>query len=475
MNFTLLRFLGVISKYIQPFVMLWDDIHFADKDSLNLLELILTDYRLLNVMIIACYRSNEVEDGHSVTEMLRAIDEKDVFDSFQISKIFIGNLGENHSHQIVMDLLGMDDSCTADLASICHRKTAGNPFFLVFFMTLLCQQKMIEFNLGLMKWTWDLAEIMHNIPATSNVVDMIQQKLESLSSSQRSLLIYASFLGPFFSKDTICLVWNNLEENTDNQSVDLHALLESSVKDGIFEITYCQNYRFVHDKARECANSLINPDQLPLIRHRIGRTLLSGLDEGENVFFVALKLLNQGSPPAAKEERIDLAQMNLKAARKMIDVTGFEMALKYVERGLSLLPSDSQWTECYAISLEFCDIGAETCAVLGDIGRGGNYCDEILQHAKSVDDKFRIYFLKMDSLLRQSLFHDAIDLGLSVLKDHDIRFPQNPVHRKALAILELRRCKKLSKGLCIDKLTASDIITDARQLGIMRIMYKVCV
>ena len=275
MHFALLRFFGVISGYIKPLVMVWDDIHFADTNSLNLLELILTDSRLSNLMIIACYRSNEIGDGHSVTEMLRAIDEKETFDNFQVSKISIGNLEENHSHQIIMSLLGMDDvSCTAELASICHRKTAGNPFFLVSFMTLLYQQKMIEFNLGLMEWIWNLTEIKDNTLATSNVVDLIQRKLESLSSSQRSLLIYASFLGPVFSKNTIGLIWDELGNDADKDDLDLNSLLESSVKDGIFEITYNQNYRFVHDKVRECANSLIKSDQIPLMRHRIGRTLL---------------------------------------------------------------------------------------------------------------------------------------------------------------------------------------------------------
>ena len=176
---------------------------------------------------------------------------------------------------------------------------------------------------------------------------------------------------------------------------------------------------------------------------------MSGLDEEENLFFVALKLLNQVSPPTTKEERISLAQMNLKAARKLIDITGFEIALKYVERGLSLLPPDSRWTDCYAISLEFCDMGAETSAVLGDIGISQKYCDEILRHAKSAEDKLRIHFLKMDSFLRQSQFQDAIEMGLDVLKDYGIRFPKKPFLRKASAILGLRRSKKLSKkALC---------------------------
>jgi predicted ATPase len=474
MNFALLRFFGVISRHIQPLVMVWDDIQFADQNSLSLMELLLTDSRHSKLMIIACYRSNEV--GDSVTATLKALDEKQNLGNFKVTKISIGNLEENHTHQIVMDLLGMDEPCTADLASICHRKTAGNAFFLVSFMTLLYQEKMLEFSIGLMKWTWDERKIKDDTPATANVVDLIQHKLESLSSSQRMLLINASFLGPVFSRDVLWLVWNELSDASGEEIADLDALLESSVKNGIFETTQGRKYRFVHDKVRECAALFIDPNQLPSMRYRIGRTLLSALDDEEsnNIFFVALNLLNQGSLPSTEEERIELAEMNLNAARNLIDLAGFDVALKHVESGLTLLPSESRWIKYYATSLEFCDLGAETCAVLGDINKMQNYCDEVLRYAKTADDKLRVYFLKIDNLLRQALFEDAIETGIAVLKDHNILFPQNLVRRKASAILGLRRSKMEAKSLCVDKLLVSDIITDPRQLGVARIMYKVC-
>eukprot|EP00957_Ditylum_brightwellii_P029828 2256456-Ditylum_brightwellii.AAC.1 len=55
-----------------------------------------------------------------------------------LTQMELGNLGREDVNGAIMSLLSIDDtSRTEGLASICYRRTLGNPFFLLEFVKLL--------------------------------------------------------------------------------------------------------------------------------------------------------------------------------------------------------------------------------------------------------------------------------------------------------------------------------------------------
>ncbi len=45
-----------------------------------------------------------------------------------------------------------DEERTQGLAEICFKRTLGNPFFFIEFVTMLEKEELLTFNLGLLQW-----------------------------------------------------------------------------------------------------------------------------------------------------------------------------------------------------------------------------------------------------------------------------------------------------------------------------------
>jgi hypothetical protein len=90
-NYIFRVFVRVITSYFAPLVMVLDDLQWADVGSLELMEVLITDRDNSNFMIIDLYRSNEVDDSHLMSKVLRDLMEKSKQDNFDISEIEVGN------------------------------------------------------------------------------------------------------------------------------------------------------------------------------------------------------------------------------------------------------------------------------------------------------------------------------------------------------------------------------------------------
>jgi predicted ATPase len=251
------RFIRVMTSCFRPLVIYLDDLQWADTGSLELLELLITDSSAAAadsntagsdaLMLICAYRSNEVqhEDSSSraklLCKLIQLLPQDKENSCWDCTKISIGNMCIQDVHQLLLDLLSSHNNPagTFALAEICHKRTHGNVFFLIQFLSMLQQTSLLHFNLGLMKWTWNIPEIETHTKAMSNVVDIVKAKMLHHHNRQgedskeddhddgsqknhvarlvvRDLLPLASCLGFSFSKTTLQLVWKDFHQNKGN-------------------------------------------------------------------------------------------------------------------------------------------------------------------------------------------------------------------------------------------------------------------
>lgn len=474
LNYAFRRFIRLLSIHLSPFVFVLDDLQWADANSIELLEALCNDTNQMNILLICCFRADEVCEHLTLCHLLDKLKEKKDQSGFRISEMRLNNLDETGSHLMLMDLLGTDEPSTLDLASICYRKTGGNPFFLISYLTLLYEEKLLQFNLGTFKWNWDANQIDTDTLVTDNVVELIQRKLSALPSRQRMTLVLAAFLGSTFDKHILFLLWTGFDYESQHPH-DFDSLLEASVRDGIINVLEGARYRFVHDKIREGAHNLVDDYELPSIQARIGNILLSSIEEkeSEHILFVALSLVNSGPAPSDPQRRTRLAELNLKAAQKAIELSGFETALTYIDKCCSILPAD-KWIAHYSLTLEVYSTAAELYAVLGKTEDMERQCNEVICQEGPVDGKLRIHLVRMDSLLQKARFDDAIREGLDVLKAFNIHFPRSSIRRSVSTIMGLVKSKSESRRLTTESSYNVTAMTDPRELCIMKILDKLC-
>eukprot|EP00957_Ditylum_brightwellii_P129918 9909811-Ditylum_brightwellii.AAC.1 len=113
-------FVRAMSSHFTPLVLCLDDLQWADVSSLNTIELLVSDVQnKCSLMIIGCYRSNEVDGNHILFASLGALSEmqKQNNELLRLTQMELGNLGIEEVNQAIMSMLSIDkESKTEGLA-----------------------------------------------------------------------------------------------------------------------------------------------------------------------------------------------------------------------------------------------------------------------------------------------------------------------------------------------------------------------
>eukprot|EP00984_Skeletonema_dohrnii_P008438 scaffold3105_cov135-Skeletonema_dohrnii-CCMP3373.AAC.6 len=404
-----------------------------------------------------------------------------------ITKIKIGNLGVGYAIRLVAEALGMDDDDikVKSLAETIHRKTEGNPFFMLTFLRSLYDEKLLQYNFGVMTWTWDEDAVNSKI-VTENVASVLVNKMNRLQEETQRMLMVASCLGATFRLSAVITVMKNISQveirdsmrsvsgtasSMRSSSVSLLSLdlsnacidqdgsdssyassIEEFEGEGLCEVDN-EECRFMHDQIQSAAFELISPEQRDSFRGRIGSILLQTLppEELEASLFEVVGLLNCASSNATDEERVELARMNLKAGIKASENAAFDTAKVYFKTGREALGSRG-WEGDYRTMLDLCSHGANACFVTGDFDSMNALIDEVLSKDIDTKEKYRVSDIKVKSFYSAGKFNESIDAALDFNRQLGLPTPQKKPASKFTIIREFIRVKRLLKNK-----TAEDI------------------
>lgn len=87
-------------------------------------------------------------------------------------------------------------------------------------------------------------------------------------------------------------------------------------------------YRFLHDRVEQASHSTIAPDTLRTLHHHVGTLLRSSAGDGEERLFEIVEHLNVAVELVS--DRLDLAELNLRAARRVKASTAYEAAVRHL-------------------------------------------------------------------------------------------------------------------------------------------------
>jgi predicted ATPase len=298
----------------------------------------------------------------------------------------------------------------------------------------------------------------------NSVLDVITSKILQLPDYDRGMLKIASCMGRDLYE---CL----LEETALPAASVRPALLRAQAL-GLITLDLSHRCgRFVHDGIQEAAYSLIPESQRARAHLDIGLRLwvwLRPKDRQLHLFTIANQII-QGmhllEDPLEKER---LAEFMLQVGEKALLVSSFSTAAAYFQVGIQLLRPRSHWKSQYALSLSLYTAAAEVEYYNGHLARVDTLVAEILQHAKTLDDKLQAYFTHIYSLGSRDDTQQALAQGLQVLQSLGEQFPQ-PAH-PAHATWALARCKWMLRNMTDDDIMKLPPMKCHRKLVIQRPM-----
>ena len=288
-----------------PLALFLDDLQWLDAATLDLIEDLMTQPDVRHLLLIGAYRDNEVGALHPLQRKLVAIRQAQA----AVQEISLGPLAGDDVGQLMADALRCERAHAMPLAQLVHEKTGGNPFFVIQFLSALVENGPLFYDHVSGRWSWD-PERIHAQGYTDNVVELVVGRLARLGAPTQEALRQLACLGSNAELTRLSLILGTSED-------ELHAQLADAVAAELVE-RQDSAYRFIHDRVREAAYSLIPEDARAAAHLRIGRLLAAHTpeDKREESIFEIVGQLNRGAELITSTRRTGTAGRAQPACRQ---------------------------------------------------------------------------------------------------------------------------------------------------------------
>ncbi|HEX5165167.1 MAG TPA: AAA family ATPase, partial [Thermomicrobiales bacterium] len=218
-----------------PLVLVLDDLHWADQASLDFLRFLAREIGSHRILIVATYRSDEIDQGHPLYALLPPL----VRES-GVERLDVRGLDTEDHLALVASRYAMRGEDTDRLAQHLETHAEGNPLFALELLRSLEEEHILHFTDG--GWVLDDIAQTRVPPLLRQVID---RRLSRLDNDARALLQVAAIIGQQASLD----LWQQVTEATDEALI--LAIEQSAAAALLEEVESGASYRFQHALFRE--------------------------------------------------------------------------------------------------------------------------------------------------------------------------------------------------------------------------------
>ncbi len=248
------EYLQAISK-ITPVIVFLDDIHWADDNSLDMINYLaqsLSDQRL---MFVCLARSLILERRPLWGEGQKSH-----------TRMNLNSLSTRDCRRLVEEILQKMGQVPIALRELVVSEADGNPFYIEELIKMLIDSGVIITDSD--RWSVEpsrLADILADMNVPSTLTGLLQARLDKLVTEERTILQQASVVGRIFWDDVIRHLYSSQEE----EEPEITAILEQlRLKEMIYhretsELSGAQEFFFKHTILREVAyDTILKKDRL---------------------------------------------------------------------------------------------------------------------------------------------------------------------------------------------------------------------
>jgi tetratricopeptide (TPR) repeat protein len=231
-----------------PIVVVLDDLHWADRPTLLLLQHLAQEVHNARLLLVGTYRDTELARTHPLSETVAELNREGGFD-----RIVLRGLAEPETRAYLATTIGREPS--AELVTRIHDETEGNPFFLAEVVNLMTEEGSLE------------ADSVSDVALPDGVREALGRRLDRLATEANDLLAIGSVVGREFEYETLQL----LSEHDDEA---LLALIEAGLDARVIEERDRPGrYRFTHALMQETLLAELSTTRLVRLHGRVGEAL----------------------------------------------------------------------------------------------------------------------------------------------------------------------------------------------------------
>jgi tetratricopeptide (TPR) repeat protein len=226
----------------RPVVFVFDDLHWADVSTVDLLAYIGTRFETTRVLVVGTYRPSDLQrERHPLVPVKLELQARSL--AREITVEFL-------TREDLLDYLALEipgHRIPPDLVDLLHARTEGNALFMADLVRYLKDRRVVT----LQEETWALsqsvAEIARELP--ESIRSMIEKKIGQLSDGDRRLLAAASVQGYEFDSAVAAAVLGAGQAAVEERLEEIdraHGLVRLAGDRELPDSTLSLRYRFVH-------------------------------------------------------------------------------------------------------------------------------------------------------------------------------------------------------------------------------------
>ena len=293
----------------QPLMLILDDLHWADRPSLMLLEFLSQELTQSPVLIVGTYRHIEVMRGDPLSETLGKILRQPSFRRIPLQGLSQPEVGE-------LLTLATGVSPSSRLVEVIHMRTEGNPLFVGEVSRMLVRENLLE-------------DRVQSLRIPEGVRETIGRRLTRLSEVCHQSLATASVIGREFDFQLLAAVNVGTSEDQLLQVIDeaLEARLIEEIP-GVGE-----RYQFSHALIKDTLAEELSSSRRARLHARVGETLEERYGHSASLHATELAFHFNETQGVLGEQK--MVQYSLLAGEQALAAYAHQEAVEHFQRALS--------------------------------------------------------------------------------------------------------------------------------------------
>jgi len=397
--------LGLITRLVasRPLLLVVEDLHWADRSTLDLLVFLVQTLRELGVLLVLTYRSDELHRRHPLRPVVTAWERVR-----NVERVELGRFGRAEVGQQLRAI--RDASPTAEFVGVVFERSQGNAF-------------LVEEIIAAVDGGADPGELPPSLR------DVLLARTETVSEAAQRILRSAAAAGPSVQERLLEVV------SSMNES-QLYPALREAVEHHLLVVDHSgHGYAFRHALTRDA----LYDDMLPGERVRLHAAYGAALSADPTL------LGDDGNVAATLAHHwyaaLDLPRAlsaSVRAGRQAAAAYAAAEALRHLERALQIWPRVPDAVERAGVDwIALNVLAAEAAFAAGELNRGLSIVDQVLTETGLVTDPLRkAQLVERRAIMLRGLGRDQE--AAQQLRDALALLPEQPItltHAVVLASL----------------------------------------
>jgi class 3 adenylate cyclase/tetratricopeptide (TPR) repeat protein len=231
-----------------PLVVALDDLHWADKPTLQLLQHVARELSRMRVLIVGNYRDTDITRQSALSETLASLNRESGFD-----RIVLRGLTRDEVAAYIKARANIEPR--REVLDRIFEETEGNAFFLSEVVNLMAQEGTLD------------KDSISDIAIPDGVREALGRRLNRLAAETNELLQVAAIIGRDFTYDTLTLLGDRSDD-------DLLKMIEEALEARVIEETeQAGRYRFTHAQMQETLLAELSTTRRVRLHGQVGEAL----------------------------------------------------------------------------------------------------------------------------------------------------------------------------------------------------------